>query len=64
MSLLPNYYMEARLEAVIKDVRGWQFLTVEAAETLCMVCVPTEEHIFRKKYLGNQAFKKSNFIRV
>ena len=23
-------------------------LTIEAAETLCMVCLPPEEHIFRK----------------
>ena len=36
-----------------KDIRGWQFLTIETAETLCMVCLPPEEHIFRKKYLGN-----------
>ena len=33
----------------LKDVRGWQFMTIEAAETLCMVCLPPEEHIFRKK---------------
>ena len=32
----------------LKDVRGWQFLTIEAAETLCMVCLPPKEHIFRK----------------
>ena len=47
-----------------KDVRGWQFLTIEAAETLCMVWLPLEEHIFRKKYLGNRPFKKSHFVRV
>ena len=29
------------------------FLTIEAAETLCMVCLSPKEHIFRKKYLGN-----------
>ena len=46
------------------DVRGWQFLTIEADETLCMVCLPPEEHIFRKKYLGNRPFKKSHFVRV
>ena len=23
---------------IIKDVRGWQFLTMKAAETLCTVC--------------------------
>ena len=28
-----------------KDVRGWQFLTMKAAETLCIVCLPPEEHI-------------------
>ena len=27
-------------------------LTIEAAETLCVICLPPEEHIFRKKYLG------------
>ena len=47
-----------------KDVRGWQFLTIEAAETLCMACVPPEQHVFRKKYLGNRSFKRSHFIRV
>ena len=34
------------------DVRGWHFLAIEAAETLCMVCLPSEEHIFRKKVFG------------
>ena len=29
---------------VLKDVRGWQFLTMKAAETLCIVCLPPEEH--------------------
>ena len=28
-----------------KDVRGWQFLTMKAAETLCIVCLPPEKHI-------------------
>ena len=27
----------------VKYVRGWQFLKIEAAETLCIVCVPPEE---------------------
>ena len=36
---------------LIHDSRGWQFLTIEAAETLCMVCVAQEEHIFRKIYI-------------
>ena len=52
------------LKSLLKDVRGWQFLTIEAVETLCMVCLPPEEHIFRTKYLGNRPFKKSHFIRV
>ena len=30
---------------VFKDVRGWQFLTMKAAETLCIVCLPPEKHI-------------------
>ena len=47
-----------------KDVRGWQFLTIEAAETLCMVCLPPEEHIFIKNYLGNRPFRKSYFVSV
>ena len=47
-----------------KGVLGWQFLTIEAAETLCMVCLPPEEHIFRKKHLGNRPFKKSYFVRA
>ena len=47
-----------------KDVRGWQLLTIEAAETLCMVCLPAEKHIFRKKYLGSRPFKTSHFMRV
>ena len=29
----------------LKDVRGWQFLTMKAAETFCIVCLPPEEHI-------------------
>ena len=28
-----------------------QFLTIEAAETLCVVCLQPEEHVFRKKIL-------------
>ena len=46
----------------IKDVRRWQFLTIEAAKTLYMVCLPPEEHIFRKELLGNRPFKKSHFV--
>ena len=33
------------MDLAIKDVRGWQFLTMKAAETLCIVCLPPEEHI-------------------
>ena len=31
---LPKFFVSDHL----KDVRGWQFLTIETAETLCMVC--------------------------
>ena len=40
---------------MIKDVRGWQFLKIEVAETSCMVCLPPGEYIFRKKYLGSKS---------
>ena len=30
---------------VFRDIGGWQFLAIEAAETLCMACLP---HIFFK----------------
>ena len=33
----------------LKDFRGWHFLTIEAAQTLCMVCLPPEEHIISEK---------------
>ena len=65
--LRPNIRYQINIEyqtCSFKDVRGWQFLTIEAAETLCMVCLPPEEHIFRKTYLGNWSFKKSHFVRV
>ena len=48
----------------LKDVLGWQFLTMKAAETLRIVCFPPEKHISSKKYLGNRPSKKSHFIRV
>ena len=38
-------------------------LTRKAAETLCMVFSPPEEHIFRKKYLGSRPFKNPHFVR-
>ena len=34
-----------RFAITFKDVRGWQFFTMKAAETLCIVCLPPEEHI-------------------
>ena len=49
---------------VHEGVRRWQFLTIEVAETLCMVCLQPKEHIFGKTYLGNRPFKKSHFVRV
>ena len=39
-------------------------MTMKAAETLCIVCLPPEKHISSKKYLGNGPSKKSHFIRV
>ena len=47
-----------------KDVRGWQFLTMKASATLCIVCLPPEGHTSWKKYLGNRPSKKSRFIKV
>ena len=46
-----------------KNVRGWQ-LTMKAAETLCIVCLPPEKSIFpEKKYLGNRPSKKITFYK-
>ena len=43
---LYGWAMSQKLPTVeFKDVRGWQFLTMKAAETLCIVCLPPEEHI-------------------
>ena len=39
------------------------FDNIEAAETLCMICVSPEEHIFRKNYLGNRPFKQITFYK-
>ena len=52
-----------RTSSLFKDVRGWQFLTMKAAETLCIVCLPPEKYISWKKYLGNRLSKNSHFIR-
>ena len=29
----------------VKDVRGWQFLTMKAVKIVCIVCLPPENHI-------------------
>ena len=52
---------QSKFIAGIKDVRGRQFLTIKAAENLCIVCLPPEEHIFPGK---NIWAKESHFIRV
>ena len=39
-------------ELAVKGVGGWQFLTIEADETLCMVRLPPEERIFKKIIFG------------
>ena len=36
---------ENQVDFQFKDVRGWQFLIMKVAETLCIVCLPPEEHI-------------------
>ena len=40
------------LPLIFKDVRGWQFLKMKAAETLCVVCLPPEKTYFLKKIVG------------
>ena len=32
------------LQDAFKGVRGWQFLAMKAAETLCIVCLPPEKY--------------------
>ena len=39
------------------DVRGWQFLTMKAAETLCIVAHNQKNMFPEKKYLGNRPSK-------
>ena len=56
-------HVDCAIQIYFKDVRGWQILTIEAAETLCMVCLPPEEHIFRRKFLGNRLSKKIIFYK-
>ena len=48
---------------LLKDVRGWQFLTMKDAEILCIVCLPPEKTYFLKKYLGNRPSKKITFYK-
>ena len=36
---------EHRSELNLKDVQGLQILTMKAAGTLCIVCLPLKEHI-------------------
>ena len=38
-----NYFVVQTL--TVKDVLGCQFLTMTAAETFCIVCLPPEQHI-------------------
>ena len=40
-----NNVGQFRQAFTFKDVQGWQFLTMKAAETLCIVCLPPEKHI-------------------
>ena len=42
-------------------VGGWQFLTTDAAETLCIVCLPPEEHFPEKITFYNGLTIKSGF---
>ena len=41
-------FLSAATSHLLKNVRGWQFLTIEAAETLCMVCLPPEKRTSEK----------------
>ena len=36
-------YITPQFES-FKGLREWQFLTMKAAETLCIVCLPPEKH--------------------
>ena len=48
--IVSTYFLDrfARSVYTIKDVRGWQFLTMKAAETWCIVCLQPE-NIFPEK---------------
>ena len=50
--MLLQIILQIGISLAIKDVRGWQFLTIEAAETLCMICLPPEEQFSEKKIFG------------
>ena len=39
------FLLQESVPNTIKDVRGWQFLTMKAAETLCIVFLSPEKHI-------------------
>ena len=45
-----------------KDLRGWQFLTMKAAGTLCIVCLPPED-TFPEKNIWLPAFQKITFYK-
>ena len=43
--MLTSFVLPSQLQDSLKDVRRWQFLTMKATETLCIVCLPPEKHI-------------------
>ena len=56
-------FQKQQLSSKPKDIGGWQFLTIEAAETVSGL-LTTRVTYFLKKYLGNRLLKKSHFISV
>ena len=48
--------------ALIKYVQGWKFLTIEAAETLCMVCSPSDKNILKKYSIWVTDLSKSHIL--
>ena len=38
VNVFESFTFEFQISNLFKDVRGWQFLTMKAAETLCIVC--------------------------
>ena len=67
MDTLKNFAkaIVAHIFLKIKDVRGWQFLTIKVAETLCMVAYH-QRNIFSEKniWITDRPFKKSHFMTV